>query len=172
MESMGIWEYPVAMEEVEPPVIIRCGVYMYQRTKRGCELLRCDRQEEASVALLDELDGRPLTVVGAGAMRGMTNLRHVELPEGLRRIGDYAFYQDERLEEIVVPDGTKRIGMHAFDGCTSLKRVYVPPTVTEIGENAFPAHEGLILWGKMDSAIHRYAEENGVFFIAAGTPAF
>ncbi|MBQ7850646.1 MAG: leucine-rich repeat domain-containing protein [Clostridia bacterium] len=170
MEEMSIWEHPVVMADEEPPVIIRRGVYMYQRTKKGCELLRCDRTESV-IDLPDELDGRPLTVIGAGAMRHMDRLEEVFLPEGLRRIGDYAFYEDENLRVVSIPHGTRRIGMHAFDGCTQLRHVFVPPTVVEIGENAFPDQEGLTLRGEMNSAVHRYAEENGLFFIAASEPA-
>ena len=170
MEEMSIWEYPVAMAEVEPPVIIRCGVYLYQRTKKGCELLKCDLKDPV-IALPDELDHRPVTVIGTGAMRHMDALEQVVLPEGLRRIGDYAFLGDERLTTVCIPAGTRRIGMHAFEGCTQLRNVFVPPTVTEIGQNAFPDTEGLTLRGEMHSAIHRYAEENGLFFIAASEPA-
>lgn len=167
---MDIWEFPVAMDAVEPPEIVTSGAYMYQRTQRGCELLSCGRSG-AALTLPDEIDGRPLTVIGAGALRGMTDLRQVVLPGGLRRIGDYAFYQDERLAEVCIPFGTRRIGRYAFEGCTGLHRVYVPPTVTEIGEGAFPAMAGLTLRGEMDSAVHRYADENGIFFIAAREPA-
>lgn len=167
---MDIWEFPVAMDMVEPPEILVSGEYSYQRTRRGCELLCCGRPG-AALTLPDELDDRPLTVIGAGSLRGMTGLRQVVLPGGLRRIGDYAFYQDDQLAEVCIPFGTRRIGRYAFEGCTGLKRAYVPPTVTEIGEGAFPAVPGLTLRGEMDSAIHRYAEENGIFFIAAREPA-
>lgn len=50
----------------------------------------------------------------AGAFAGATQLTSVELPDGLRAIGE-----------------------HAFEGCTSLKRVKLPDTVEEIGERAF-----------------------------------
>lgn len=170
MEDMGIWEYPVAMAEIEPPEIVCSSGYLYQRTKKGCELLRCD-QAGATLTLPEEIDGLRLTVVGAGALRGMTGLRQIVLPKGLRRIGDYAFYQNEQLAEVCIPMGTRRIGRYAFAGCTGLQQAYVPPTVTEIGEGAFPADGELVLRGTMDSAVHRWAEENGIFFIAVREPA-
>lgn len=170
VEEMGIWTNPVEMTEIDPPEMNQSGEYLWQRTKNGCELLAVGSDAE-QLMLPEEIEGRRLTVIGPGALRNRADLLEVTLPTGLRRIGDYAFYQDMRLRKMHIPKGTRCIGAHAFAGCAGLEEIYIPPTVTQIGTQAFPADTGLLIRGRMDSAAHRYAEENGIFFIAASISA-
>ena len=88
-------------------------------------------------------------------------LTSVTLPEGLRIIGDYAFYNCIKLTSINIPDSLRRIGESAFqsaalidvqtlqlpEGLVSIGdeafwgcfigEVIIPSTVTELGESAF-----------------------------------
>lgn len=88
-------------------------------------------------------------------------LTSVTLPEGLRIIGDYAFYNCIKLTSINIPDSLRRIGESAFqsaalidvqtlqlpEGLVSIGdeafwgcfigEVVIPSTVTELGESAF-----------------------------------
>jgi len=47
-------------------------------------------------------------------------LTKVRLPEGLKEIGNYAFYRCTRLAEINIPNSVQKIGKLAFRGCESL----------------------------------------------------
>lgn len=124
----------------------------------------------AELQLPDSIAGQRITDIAAGALRG-NDAQMVRFPLGLRRIGDYAFYQCEQLTEAILPGLLRSIGDRAFAGCTALTRVYVPPTVDQIGEAAFEGAEGVILTGAEGSAIHRYAEAHGLFFMGANDPA-
>ncbi|MBR2371081.1 MAG: leucine-rich repeat domain-containing protein [Clostridia bacterium] len=64
-------------------------------------------------------------------------LKHVELHEGVRSIGSYAFYDCIELEAIVFPEGLEKIESHAFYHCTSLKELKIPSTVEKVDYNAF-----------------------------------
>ena len=44
------------------------------------------------------------------------------LPQSLKTIGDYAFYQSN-IEKIVLPNSTKEIGEYAFGKCTTIKSI-------------------------------------------------
>lgn len=48
-------------------------------------------------------------------------------------------YEDawEDLEEYTIPDGVKKIGKYAFGGCHQLKKIQIPDSVTIIQEEAF-----------------------------------
>ena len=53
-------------------------------------------------------------------------------------IGDEAFYQCIRISDpIELPDGLKAIGNSAFDCCGWLSEVYIPSSVETIGQRAF-----------------------------------
>lgn len=58
------------------------------------------------------------------------------VPNGVTKIGDYAFSGCKNLVEIKLPDSVTSIGQECF--CeSSLKSIVIPDTVTEIGSAAF-----------------------------------
>ena len=83
-----------------------------------------------------------VTNVGAWAFRDCDKLQEVKFPVGLREIPDGLFYRyynfgEFRLERFVVPEGVERIGKYAFYGNRKLGEVRVPKSVKEIGDYAF-----------------------------------
>ena len=60
-----------------------------------------------------------------------------ELPEGLTRIGDNAFYKNTAITFTSLPDGVTSIGKNAFSGCKKLALTYLPDGVTTIELGAF-----------------------------------
>ena len=121
--------------------------------------------------LPDQISNRWITSIAAGALSNCEELTDAVLPGSLRSIGDYAFFQCTKLRELRIPRGVRAIGDRAFAWCTGLESLYVPPTVESIGEDAFEGVESLTLTGAEDSAIHRYAQEHGMFFISADAPS-
>ena len=59
------------------------------------------------------------------------------VPDGVKRIGDWAFDNCSALTEIELPSGMTSIGACAFLGCYGLKNITVPFGVEEIGDQAF-----------------------------------
>jgi len=47
----------------------------------------------------------------------------IDLPERLKKVGDYAFNGCKNLTELDLPDSVVKVGDHAFDGCKNLKRI-------------------------------------------------
>ena len=60
----------------------------------------------------------------------------LRIPQGVKRIGDRAFKDSERVEEVIIPDTVTEIGKEAFKNC-SLRSIYIPDSVTKIGKDAF-----------------------------------
>ena len=77
-----------------------------------------------------------LTEIGLGAFARCSNLTHLRFPDGVRKIGDYAFLKTG-LRELVLPESLENIGKGAFADCTGLKKIVIPPGVKEIGPRAF-----------------------------------
>ena len=67
---------------------------------------------------------------------GYISLKKVNLPKGLKRIGDYAFAWMETLREAKIPSTVEYIGDEAFYE-THLTSVKIPKSVKSIGHEAF-----------------------------------
>ena len=66
-----------------------------------------------------------------------TSLRKVEIGNGVRFIGDHAFYSCYGLSSINISDGVSFIGYDAFENCYELSSINIPDSVTSINRYAF-----------------------------------
>ena len=78
----------------------------------------------------------PVTGIGNNAFQGDENLQTIELPKGLKTIGDWAF-AESGLTKIKIPESVLEIGENAFINCISLERVYLPSDLSEIKSYTF-----------------------------------
>ena len=65
------------------------------------------------------------------------DLKSIELPAGVKSLGEAVFYNNESLEKVTLPEGVESIGSYCFYGCLSLESVNLPSTVTYIWDAAF-----------------------------------
>ena len=63
-------------------------------------------------------------------------IQTVNLPDTIKNIGTYSFY-DSSLSEITLPEGLTSIGDSAFENCDGLTRITLPDSLTSIGARAF-----------------------------------
>ena len=66
-----------------------------------------------------------------------------EIPDGIKSIGDYAFYECQYLKGVTIPDSVTSNGEYAFSRCRTLNNVEIPDSVTSIGVGAFRWCESL-----------------------------
>ena len=76
-------------------------------------------------------------LVGDGAFYGRIGLLSVEMPASIISIGKNAFYNCRGLRHVTIPDGVTRIEEGAFSFCDFLAYVKMPDSVTHIGGQAF-----------------------------------
>lgn len=70
-------------------------------------------------------------------IKNMTNLRALDLSEAvLTEIPNNAFKDKGWLNSVILPEGITRIGEYAFQG-TNIRRIIIPSTVTTIAQYAF-----------------------------------
>ncbi|MDE7193448.1 MAG: leucine-rich repeat protein [Oscillospiraceae bacterium] len=105
-------------------------------------------KEIGDYAFVDKsyIDGPPLisitvpdgvTKIGKYAFDGCSNLKSVSLPDGLVRIGDRAFNFCTSLESITIPESVTEIGDCAFGSCISLSSINIPSAVKKINPSTF-----------------------------------
>lgn len=64
-------------------------------------------------------------------------LRSISIPNTVKRIGKYAFFENFGLTEVDIPESVEEIGEYLFSDCTSLRSVKLSMNIKEIPECAF-----------------------------------
>lgn len=90
-----------------------------------------------SVTVPAEIDGYPVTIIGAEAFRECATLKSITLPEGLTTIRSNAFLYCTALEEINIPTTVTTIGTNAFCSCQNLTAIVLPDNLTAISDALF-----------------------------------
>ena len=70
-------------------------------------------------------------------------VKEFEIPYGVTKIGNEAFYNQNNMKKIVIPDTVKEIGTRAFGYCESLTKVEIPNSVNLIGPSCFESCSNL-----------------------------
>ena len=94
--------------------------------------------------------------IGPFAFYGCSSVTRVVIPKGVRSIGEKSFSDCRNLSSVMIPEGVTSIGKEAFRGCHSLSNVVLPKEAPSIGEGAF-------------SGCRKLADSNG-FVIFDGCP--
>ena len=89
--------------------------------------------ETSEVEMPSQIDGFPVTEVGAYAFYYNFTVTKMILPEGLKKINDSAFGNNRNLNTIILPESLTSIEGYAFSSCSSLNSIYIPKNVNNIG---------------------------------------
>lgn len=71
------------------------------------------------------------------------NLINVTIPNDIKKIGSYQFYNIKTIEKITMSDNIIEIGDGAFKNCTNLKSLTLPEGITEVNESLFSGCDNL-----------------------------
>ena len=69
--------------------------------------------------------------------KGLNLPDRVAIPNGIKKIGESAFFECKSLKSITIPTSVTSIGGYAFSYCSSLTSIVIPDSVTSIGNGAF-----------------------------------
>lgn len=114
-----------------------CGDFVYVLLPNGTACITDYTGEAAELVIPAELDGVPVTAIGAYAFSACRSLQRVVVPEGVTSLGASAFCSCSGLQSVVLPESLTTIGNIAFSWCTALTEVNIPLAVTEVGANPF-----------------------------------
>lgn len=81
------------------------------------------------------------------------NVEHVEIPYGVRVIGERAFAGCHNLRVVMLPSSLRKISAKGFYDCKALEKVELPSGLCELGEEAFAftALTGITIPGHVDT---------------------
>ncbi len=109
------------------------------------DYINCGLEYKGDIALPSTLKR-----IGAYAFYNNNELLSVEMPQELEEIGDYAFSGCERMKSAMIPESVSTIGQEAFSGCNNLSFVIINNSATQIEPNAFAVSD---FWG---TGIHQF----------------
>lgn len=80
---------------------------------------------------------REVTEIASDAFSFNDDLVSAEVPDTVKKIDRWAFYECKKLESVKLSDNLETIGEDAFSYCESLKKITIPDSVASIGDSAF-----------------------------------
>ncbi|MBO4823264.1 MAG: leucine-rich repeat protein [Clostridia bacterium] len=112
-------------------------LYNYGSIGCGNFFLNTDEISAIQVSIPDGVKS-----IGDGAFYGLTVLTDVTIPVGVESIGNSAFMCCG-LTNVIIPDGVTNIDERAFFSCYYLTNITIPDSVNNIGKEAFCRCESL-----------------------------
>ncbi|MCI8577163.1 MAG: leucine-rich repeat domain-containing protein [Lachnospiraceae bacterium] len=112
------------------------------------ELPSLVRAIAADILRMMELNGRCL-------VKFLTNLKHVNIPEGIQAIGKSCFFDKRGILSVTLPASLKEIQSRAFRNCIGLETVRFLGEPSLIHEDAFKNCTSLKEICTADGAVHR-----------------
>ena len=110
--------------------------------------------EPVYIDIPETIEGCQVVELRDNAFYECSTLRHIDLPDTLRKIGHHCFYACSSLEEISVPESVTDIGMGCFCGCAELSSASLPETLSSLPESCFRSCTSLTDFTVPDS-VHR-----------------
>ncbi len=95
-------------------------VVWYRRGEKSVAIIGSDGAA-GKVVVPGEIDGLPVTTIGADAFSGNKSLKSVVLPPSVKKIKNYAFLYCSELVDLVLPEGLESVGSEAFDMSEAIK---------------------------------------------------
>lgn len=142
--------------------------------------------------VLKDLNVSDVIITAYHGEGGDLNVSTVTPKNGIIDIGSWAFYYHTNLTGIILKRTAniyenafancffltsvefgphlKTIGSKAFAGCVGLKKLDIPANVTFIDNTAFDGCTNLTIYGVAGSYVEQYANNNGIPFVATGSP--
>lgn len=84
-----------------------------------------------------QIDDKPITKIANGVFCNYTNIKNVQIEEGITYIGKNCFKGCKELEKISIPSTLETITDSLFCDCEKLKEINIPENLVSVEDNAF-----------------------------------
>ena len=78
-----------------------------------------------------------IKVIGEGCFQGLKSLKTISIPFGVEEIKDSAFAECSNLESIILPETLIELCDDVFSSCEIIREIVIPSKVTKIGYRTF-----------------------------------
>jgi len=113
------------------------GAYTYTVANGEASITGYSDYKSSDIIIPATLGGYPVTAIGDSAFKNKSNLISVVVPEQVKSLARYSFYENEQLESITLPDGLTTIGGSSFGHCHHLKNINLPAGLICINGGTF-----------------------------------
>lgn len=114
----------------------------YEEYEGGYKVTGIGTCKDTDVVIPNSYNGKPVVAIGAEAFMD-SSMVSVTIPSNVVEIEIDAFNSCLALETINMAEGLKTIGEYAFVACSSLKKVVIPNSVVNIKDGAFASCSSL-----------------------------
>lgn len=120
-----------------PRNVNQIGEYAF----RGCSALESITVDSANITYNSKNNCNALIETATNKL--ILGCKNTRIPDGVKSIGDSAFYACDKLQSIAIPEGVSSIGEYAFYYCTELNKVELPKSIAKIDSFALDGCSGL-----------------------------
>ncbi len=151
-----LWDYVGAATDVVIPDTVKeisCAVFVSMLTNEGKKITSVvipesvKRIEKETFLNCTELKTvnlpNGLEYIGEGAFSGCKKLKEIRIPSKVTEIGPKAFYKCKELNTVILQEGIHKIEDEAFYQCESLKEIDIPSSIDQIGYQTFSGCKSL-----------------------------
>lgn len=96
-----------------------------------------DPNTTVTVTVPNEIDEKPVTVIGELCFYYVKNVSGIILPDSITRLDGSALYHCDGLTSVVIPSGVEKIGERCFAWCQLLAEIQLPPRLQQIPDYCF-----------------------------------
>ncbi len=93
-------------------------------------------------------------------------IKTLKLPDSLKYIGTFAFYNCAELKEVEIPRGVHEIKIDTFGRCVNLVKVIIYETVDAIDDFAFDYCDDLVIYGYPNTYAEKFADAHFIDFVS------
>ena len=93
--------------------------------------------ESKRINIPEKISGQEVVEIGEKAFSNNLIIEHIQLPDSILRINDFAFFGCRNLRKVKFGLGIRKIGDNAFAECESLQDIQIRSEMDCIGANAF-----------------------------------
>ncbi len=104
------------------------GDYEYEELSATTVKITKYSGSDVQLKIPDQIGGKTVTEIGAGAFKGNSSLTKIVVPNGVQYLGEEAFYNCTNLTDAGLPVSIVQLGSYVFGDCSSLKQVYYAGT--------------------------------------------
>jgi hypothetical protein len=122
-------------------------------------LMRIEVEEGNSSYRVSQTDGCLFNIAEDILLFCPRNATRITIPDGVAKIGNYAFSQCTNLVSVKMPETVKTIGTNSFAYCPKLSGITIPKSVESLPSSAFTGCEAL--WTDWYRALANLAANGG-----------